>query len=225
MDILQGILEYLKTMLSQWGVVGSWLLYVIGHPWWVLVAILGWTLLSKAWEGAKGWVATGPKWWKPLFWTVFVTGLFLFATGMAFRYVPVLGNWYIQQLHDGAVEVKPIEPPRDGETLNSPTAVPAPTSTGASDAVPTNAAAVTASNACYKITDPTGATARTEPNSTSASAGDGSIDAGLVVRVSETVDSNTVNGVSKRAKLAEAAGGVPAGAWFHLAAAQATACP
>lgn len=236
---MQQFIQLIMNTFSQWGVIGSWLLWLISNPWWILVAIIGWLAWNHVWEGAKSWVVIGPTWWKVLFWAVVLAGIGLFAFGMLFRYVPVYGNWLVTQLKDGALSVSPIVPPQPGEALpadsplsllSTPIASTTPISSplgtpiaaASNNLQPTSTSAVTGLS-CYRITDLTGATARTGPTSSAAPVG--SIAYGTVVKVDETVQSNTVSGISLRARLAEAAAGVPAGAWFHLSAAVSATCP
>lgn len=219
MEFLNGVIEWLKTGLSQWGTIGEWFLYLLAHPWLLGVAWLGWTFIVWAWGEAKGWSATGPKWWKPFITTIGIALLLMFGVGLLFRYVPAYGQWLIQQARDGAAEIQPISPPDD----NAPKATPAATQSGADTSPTQSSQSVTSQIACYKITDPTGATVRS--GSTSSAPEVGTIPNGTVVKTDQTVESNTVGSTNLRARLAEAVNGIAAGNWFHLAAAQATTCP
>lgn len=152
MDFWNGVVAWFNTGLTEWGEIGKWILYFLNHPWYVLAVWLGWTVLSWAWGEAKGWSATGPKWWKPFLTTVFILFLLLFAVGMIVRYVAPYGHWLMENVAAGAADVGPVSPP-DG---NAPKETPVPTQSGdGATPMPTQSQSATTSGN-YKVTDSSG---------------------------------------------------------------------
>lgn len=221
---LQFIIDRLAGFGVQLANIGGWFLAIFTSPMAVIIYLIGAILLIKAWRQGKEFASLGSiiLALKVLAVALVFALIFLGLFWVVARYSGTYGRSIVQGFADGFTEsMTPVPPPGSGP-VSQPSifATSTPGAPGQAAAVPQ-----TFAGGCYKITDPTGATARTEANSTSALAGDGSIDTGLTVKVDQTVDSNNVGGVSKRARLAEAAGGVPAGAWFHLSAATSVACP
>lgn len=150
--------------------------------------------------------------------TIVLLGVFIAYVG------PWFGKFFVWSVSTGVTNTEAVvlgtaaptsiaSPAATAQTQNF--ALPSPTTAQTNSVAPTYT--------CWSITSD--ATARTEANSTASLAGDGSIEAGLTVKADQTVESNQVGSTNIRARLAEAAGGVPAGSWFHTSVATQVTCP
>jgi|GEM_PF-4326038 len=200
----------MQNFLNELGILGQWLVWLIQHPAVVLIVILGLFIVVKVWGMAVSWVSIGKGWFAAFFWTVVVFFVLLFAFGLLVRYIPAIGQWYVDQAKTGLETVTVPNPPGVSDPV-TPTPVPAyntpvPTQSGSSSIT-------FGQPGTYVVNYSTGtATLREECASTATSRGE--LPNGTVVTVTSFVASNCVEGVCQRAIIAPLAG-YPSGGCLH----------
>ncbi len=199
----------MQSFLNELGILGQWLLWLIQHPGIVLIVILGLFIVVKLWGMAVSWVSIGKGWFAAFFWTVVVFFVLLFAFGMLVRYVPAIGQWYINQAKVGLETVTVPNPPGVPNAATS-TTVPV---YNAATPTQTSGSSTFGQPGTYVVNYSTGsATLRNACASTATSLGE--LPNGTVVTVTQFVQSNCVEGVCQRAMIAPLAG-YPSGGCLH----------